>query len=76
MTPLGDAKRTDDFAVFSHIRAEHVALYRAILRIFTDAKAAFSLLLRPSDIRVALTIDAMIDLDFGGIQGELLKVER
>ena len=75
MTPLGAAKRTDDFAVFSHVRAEHVALYRAILRVFTDAKAAFSLHLRPSDIRVALSGHAAFDSsDAGSIEAALAQL--
>ncbi|MEY2520557.1 MAG: hypothetical protein QOF24_2316 [Verrucomicrobiota bacterium] len=65
----------DELAVFSHVRAENVALYRAILRIFTDAKAAFALHLRPADIRMALIDHSAFDSsDAGGVEAALAQL--
>ena len=47
------ARRT--LKVFAHLTAEKVALYRAIMQVFTAAKARFALHLRVADVRGALT---------------------
>jgi len=39
--------------VFSHVNADKAGLYRAVLRVFMEAKAAFALHLRPADVRTA-----------------------
>lgn len=39
------------FHVFSHLNADKAQAYRAVMRIFTDAKARFALHLRPADVR-------------------------
>lgn len=43
-----------DFATFSHLVADKRALYRAVLEVFSDAKARFVLHLRPADVAEAL----------------------
>jgi uncharacterized protein (TIGR02677 family) len=64
-----------ELAVFSHLRAENVWLYRATLRVFTDAKAAFALHLRPSDIREALAGNAAFELsDAGTMDAALIQL--
>ncbi|MEM9659825.1 MAG: TIGR02677 family protein, partial [Planctomycetota bacterium] len=44
-----------DWAVFSYLVAERADLYRAVIDVFADAKAEFSLHLRSGEIRAALT---------------------
>lgn len=36
--------------VFVHVNADKAGLYRAVLRVFMEAKAAFALHLRPADV--------------------------
>jgi uncharacterized protein (TIGR02677 family) len=56
-------------SVFSHLNAEKTVLYRAILQVFMEAKAAFALHLRPADIRAAIAIDPHPILDQGDAGG-------
>jgi uncharacterized protein (TIGR02677 family) len=52
-----------------------VWLYRATLRVFTDAKAAFALHLRPSDIRESLAGNAVFQSsDVGAIDAALIQL--
>ncbi len=61
--------------VFAHLNAEKAGLYRGILRIFMDAKAAFSLHLRPAEVVVALRESAaFFDGDSGGAEAELQQL--
>lgn len=72
MTTLASTQKLSELAVFSHVRAENVALYRAVLRVFTDAKAAFALHLRPADIRMLLAGNSAFDAsDAGSIEAAL-----
>lgn len=48
-------------SVFSHLSAEKAALYRAILRVFTQAKTSFALHLRPADVRAVLRDEGLLD---------------
>ena len=62
-------------SVFSHLNAEKTALYRAIPRVFMQAKAAFALHLRPADVRTALGNDLAMDPgDAGGLEAALSKL--
>jgi uncharacterized protein (TIGR02677 family) len=61
--------------VFSHLNAEKVALYRSVLGVFMEAKAAFALHLRPSDIRAGLGTKSPLDPgDAGGLDAALSKL--
>lgn len=46
------ASRT--YRVFAHLQAENATLYRRVMRVFTDAKAQFTLHLRPREVTVRL----------------------
>jgi uncharacterized protein (TIGR02677 family) len=62
-------------SVFSHLTAEKAALYRAILRVFMQAKTSFALHLRPADVRVALSENGFLDeTDAGAIDVALAQL--
>jgi Protein of unknown function (DUF2397) len=42
------------FHVFSYLNADKSEAYRAVMRVFMQAKARFALHLRPSDVRYGL----------------------
>jgi len=48
-------------SVFSHLNAEKAPFYRAILRVFVEAKASFVLHLRPGDVRTVLRTRGELD---------------
>jgi hypothetical protein len=48
------------YSTFAHLTADKAGLYREVLGVFADAKARFTLHLRPAD--VAATIDAPVEL--------------
>ena len=48
-------------SVFSHLTVEKVVLYRAILRVFVQAKTSFALHLRPADVRGVLRDEGLLD---------------
>jgi uncharacterized protein (TIGR02677 family) len=48
-------------SVFSHLSAEKAALYRAILRVFMQAKTSFALHLRPADVSAVLRDEGLPD---------------
>jgi uncharacterized protein (TIGR02677 family) len=61
--------------VFSHLNAEKAGLYRAVLRVFMEAKAAFALHLRPADVRAGLRNEPQFDpSDAGGLEAALSKL--
>jgi uncharacterized protein (TIGR02677 family) len=61
--------------VFSHLNAEKSALYRVVLRVFMEAKAAFALHLRPSDVRAGLGTGSPLDEgDAGALDAALSKL--
>jgi len=41
---------------FAHLTAEKAGIYRDVMRVFTDAKARFSLHLRPEEVAEALRL--------------------
>ncbi len=43
-----------DYGTFAHVTAEKRDLYREVLRVFADAKARFTLHLRPADVAAAV----------------------
>ena len=62
-------------SVFSHLSAEKATLYRAILRVFMQAKTSFALHLRPADVRAALQDDGLLDeSDAGSIDVALTQL--
>jgi uncharacterized protein (TIGR02677 family) len=61
--------------VFSHLSAEKAALYRAILRVFMQAKTSFALHLRPADVRVALHDEGLLEeSDAGAVDAALAQL--
>ncbi len=61
--------------VFSHLNAEKTALYRAVLRVFMEAKATFALHLRPADVRAGLgNAPALDPADAGGVESTLAQL--
>ena len=48
-------------SVFSHLSVEKAALYRAILRVFMQAKTSFALHLRPADVSAVLSDEGLPD---------------
>jgi uncharacterized protein (TIGR02677 family) len=65
--PQDSAPELRGVSVFSHLNAEKAALYRAILRVFVDAKASFALHLRPADVRAGLHDTGFLDESDGGV---------
>jgi uncharacterized protein (TIGR02677 family) len=62
-------------SVFSHLNAEKAGYYRCILGAFMSAKAAFALHLRPSDVRIPLAVQAVLDeTDTGAVDAALLQL--
>lgn len=62
-------------SVFSHLNVEKAPMYRAILRVFMEAKASFTLHLRPADVRSALRNTGSLDeTDEGGLEAALAQL--
>ncbi len=62
-------------SVFSHLNADKATLYRAVLRAFVQAKTGFALHLRPSDVRVALQAEGLLqESDAGAIDAALIQL--
>jgi uncharacterized protein (TIGR02677 family) len=56
-------------SVFAHENTDKVGLYRAVLRVFMEAKAAFALHLRPADLRAGLRHEPQFEeSDAGGLE--------
>lgn len=51
--PAGRAGRVD-YGPFAHLTVPNTTLYRAVMRVFTEAKERFAVHLRPEDVYVAL----------------------
>jgi len=61
--------------VFAHLTADKCALYRAILRAFMEAKAEFSLHLRPQDVRDSLrSQDTLGDTPLDEVESSVAKL--
>ncbi len=61
--------------VFSHLNTEKAGLYRAVLRVFMEAKATFALHLRPADVRAGLGNQPQFDAgDAGGLEVALSQL--
>jgi uncharacterized protein (TIGR02677 family) len=45
--------------VFAYVNADKAALYRAVMRVFMDAKASFTLHLRPHEVATAVAVAAL-----------------
>ena len=62
-------------SVFSHLNAEKAPFYRAILRVFVEAKASFVLHLRPGDVRTVLRARGELDeSDAGSLESALAQL--
>jgi uncharacterized protein (TIGR02677 family) len=73
--PPSKAPDLESVSVFSHLNSEKAALYRAILRVFMEAKASFALHLRPADIRAALRDSGALDeSDSGSLDAALAQL--
>ncbi len=70
-----DRQANIDWSVFAHLSAEKASLYRRILKIFVEAKASFTLHLRPMDVKDLLGEAALLDKgDLGGFESELSQL--
>ncbi|MGV9314170.1 TIGR02677 family protein [Streptomyces sp. NPDC003691] len=45
-----------DYGPFAHLTVPNTALYRSVMRVFTDAKERFAVHLRPEDVYAALAV--------------------
>lgn len=56
--------RTIDWQCFSYLTADKAAIYREIIQVFADAKAEFTLHLRPAQVRESLQAhDCVLEAD-------------
>lgn len=63
--------------VFAHLNADKAALYRAIMRVFADAKARFTLHLRPQEVAGALAAAGWPEpVDAGGVESALASLRE
>lgn len=64
------------FQVFSYLNAEKAEAYRAVMRVFVQAKARFALHLRPADVRDSLagkSTDGRETLEVDSLLGKLCE---
>ena len=64
-----------DWQCFSYLTADKAPLYRAIIQIFADAKAAFTLHLRPAQVRESLLAHPY-GLEADEVEAALQQLER
>ena len=60
---------------FAYLNAEKAAIYRAVMRVFTDAKARFALHLRPEEIAIELARNSLPDFADVPCDVDLANVE-
>ena len=60
---------------FAYLNADKAALYRAVMRVFVDAKTRFTLHLRPQEVTAALTAAELADpVDAPGVESALAQL--
>ncbi|MGH7346768.1 MAG: DUF2397 family protein, partial [Candidatus Rokuibacteriota bacterium] len=61
--------------VFAYLNADKASLYRAVMRVFVDAKGRFTLHLRPHEVAAALgSVELAEPLDIAGVESALASL--
>ena len=70
MADAGDRLRT-----FAYLNADKAALYRAVMRVFVEAKTRFTLHLRPEEVTAALVaLEPAEPVDAPGVEAALAQL--
>ncbi len=69
------ADASGQLRAFAHLNADKAALYRAVMRVFVEAKTRFTLHLRPQEVSAALVALELTDLtDAQGVEAALAQL--
>src|SRR5918996_3469016 len=62
---------------FAYVNADKAPLYRAVMRVFVEAKASFTLHLRPQEVAAALaTVELPEPVDVAGVEAALASLRE